>query len=127
MIIQGGLNNILNGEDPAEIAKCMMDVAVRCLEKSPKCRIIISSVPFTNARGQETATNTAALNKALMRGCRDLKGAEFINTYWMLRDLPVKAMDGTHYWQAAQAVGEKLAQWAATFFFFFEAEQAACT
>ncbi|KAM7294711.1 hypothetical protein ISCGN_024217 [Ixodes scapularis] len=64
-------------------------------------------------RGMPLST---ALNKALMRVCRDLEEAEFINTSWMFCDLRAKAMDGIHCSPlAAQAVSKLLAQRAAAF------------
>ncbi|KAG0428624.1 hypothetical protein HPB47_024411 [Ixodes persulcatus] len=92
-VIQGGLNNVLNGEDPSEAARSMMERVERWLEQSPTSRFCVCSVPFTKARGVEVAANIT-----LMQECRNLgERVEFVNTYWMLRDLPARAMDGIHY------------------------------
>lgn len=84
----------------------------RWLEQSSTIRFFLCSVPFTKARGVEVAANIAAVNKAPMRECRNLgQRVESVNTYWMLRGLPARAMDGIRCTpEAAQAVGEVLAQ-----------------
>ncbi|KAG0431562.1 hypothetical protein HPB47_021680 [Ixodes persulcatus] len=111
MVIQGGLNNVLNGETQAKLQGSTMERVERWLEESPTSRFCVCSVPFTKTRGVEVAANTAAVNKALMRECRNLgQRVEFVNTYWMLRDLPARAMDGIPCMpEAAKAVGELLA------------------
>ncbi|CAN7941474.1 unnamed protein product [Ixodes pacificus] len=118
VIIQGGLDNIILGEEPTQVAEAMRSTLVRWFDQSESCRVCICSVPFTKARGPEVAANIAALNKALKQECSNLgQRVTFINSYWMLRDLPLRAMNGDHYTpEAAQAFRQSLAQRVAVFF-----------
>ncbi|CAN7943381.1 unnamed protein product [Ixodes pacificus] len=117
VIIQGGLDNIVLGEEPTQVAEAMRSTLVRWLDQSESCRVCICSVPFTKAKDPEVAANIAALNKALKQECSNLgQRVTFINSYWMLRDLPLRAMNGDHYTpEAAQAFGQSLAQRVAVF------------
>lgn len=45
--IQGGLNRVLNGEDPSEAARSMMERVERWHKQSPTSRFCICSVPFS--------------------------------------------------------------------------------